>query len=513
MPATIPENRQRRPAAGNPPDARIRSVPLPDHRGPLIAPDIAPERSNETAWAELDHEEVIRALEVRERFLTTILGSLESFFTIDAQWHCRFVNEVGVVLAGGGADELLGRDVREVLSAEVCRQLDIAMRERAGVSFQARAARDDAQVYDVNAYPLTDGGLAVYIRDVARAGPERAARAAAEQRYQELVESVNSAIVRWSSDGKLTYFNEHAERLFGWRADEVLGRHVDFLLPDPDEQAEDFSHLAADIVAQPERYASNVNENVRKDGSRLWIAWTNRALVDESGEVVGVLAVGNDITELLEAQAALRERDEERIAQQERNRLARELHDSVTQALFAATMKAEALTLAGDSLSPRDLRAVEDVWRLTRGALAQMRTMLLELRGERLEEVPIHQLLRQLTEAAESRSSVNVLLTIRGDAPLPPEPHVAVYRVVQEALTNVTRHARASTAWVDLDLGAASVHLLVGDDGCGFDPSAVEAGHVGLKSMRERAAQVEAELDIVTQPGRGTVVTLDWRGG
>ena len=106
-------------------------------------------------------------------------------------------------------------------------------------------------------------------------------------------------------------------------------------------------------------------------------------------------------------------------AEEERSRLARDLHDSVTQALFAATLKAEALTLADDSLPGGTAQVADEVRRLNRGALAQMRTLLLELRGDPLEDVPIGQLLRHLIEAAEGRSSVEIQLTVRGDAPAP----------------------------------------------------------------------------------------------
>jgi len=476
-------------------------------------PDVVPESRAERV-SELDRDEVIRALQARERFLTGIMGSLESFFTIDAQWRCTFANEAGVALLGVAEKEILGRDVRELLPdnlrEEVCAQLDLGMSGRRAVTLRSKDSRHGPPMHEATAYPLSDGGLAVYIRDVTRLELAEADAVEAERRYEELVENVNSAILRWTRDGSLTFFNKYAEHLFGWRADEVRGRHVSFLLPESDEGGEGLSGLAEDIVAHPDRYENNVNENVCKDGSRLWMAWTNRALLDERGEIREVLAVGNDVTELLAAQAALREREEERIAQEERNRLARDLHDSVTQALFAATMKAEALTLGTDALSAENVQAVEDVRRLNRGALAQMRTLLLELRGDPLEEVPLQQLLRQLAEAAEARSSATVLLTIRGDGKLPPDLHVAVYRITQEALTNVTRHAKASKAWVDLDLKPGEVHLVVGDDGRGFDPSTVGTAHLGLKSMRERAALVGAELDILSTSNAGTVVTLGW---
>jgi signal transduction histidine kinase len=87
---------------------------------------------------------------------------------------------------------------------------------------------------------------------------------------------------------------------------------------------------------------------------------------------------------------------------------------------------------------------------------------------------------------------------------------VASYRIVQEALNNVTRHAAASEAWVELDVGPDSVRLVVGDDGCGFEPSACDPTHMGLRSMRERAEQTGAQFEIVTRPGGGTLITVGW---
>ena len=218
-------------------------------------------------------------------------------------------------------------------------------------------------------------------------------------------------------------------------------------------------------------------------------------------------AVAIENARFYEAETAAQMR---RAAEEERNRLARDLHDSVTQALFAATLKAEALTMTDDPLPGGASRVADEVRRLNRGALAQMRTLLLELRGEPLEGVPIGQLLRHLIEAAEGRSSARIQLAIRGDAQLPPRLHVAIYRITQEALNNVTRHARASKAWVDLDAEPGRVHLTVRDDGCGFEPSACDATHMGLTSMRERSEEAGARFEIVTQPGGGTTIVADW---
>jgi PAS domain S-box-containing protein len=221
--------------------------------------------------------------------------------------------------------------------------------------------------------------------------------------------------------------------------------------------------------------------------------------------------VADDVTERRRAQRALRESELAAAAQEEKSRLARDLHDSVTQALFAASLKAEALTIAEDT-SPEIDEAVHEVRRLTGGALAQMRAMLLELRGEPLENVPLRQLLRNVVEATESRTRTSVELTVEESETLPADLHVALYRIAQEALNNVVRHARAQNVWVDLYAGPSSVRLTVRDDGLGFEPAApIGLTHLGLRSMRERAAEVGADFGLVTAAGRGTEIVVEWR--
>ncbi|MGE5412924.1 MAG: PAS domain S-box protein [Syntrophomonadaceae bacterium] len=717
---------------------------------------------------QLESSQLIDAVRVREQFLEDILGSLESFVTVDQDWRFTFANRTAAKLIGKLPDELLGQSLLELTPTGALEQasapLQQAMSERLSVEFEVGSLARGS-VYHGQAYPLADGGLAIYIRDVTAMMRSQEERAQAEERYRELVQNVNSAILRWSSDGTLTFFNEYAERLFGWRSEEVVGRHVSILLPEADDK-DGRTDLAEKLVKDPDRYTTHVNENARKDGSRLWMAWTNHAARDDEGAVREMLAVGTDITELVQAQSALRESEErfraladqspfliwvtdaagdvefvnrtyleffdvseediagagwtplvhpddrdryvgeflaatreqrpfacearvksgsgewrwidshgvprfsasgeflgmvgsspdvtdrkriehalrdneallrtvldhsrdginmldlktgryvfmnpaqvlltgftteeingisaeeaygrvhpddrevsvaqqqrvaagedvdepveyrwkvkdgeyrwfsdrrkivrdeegdpvalvgisrditeqkrtetalrqsegEKAAQRERSRLARELHDSVTQALFAATMKSEALTLDGE-LPARSADTVEEVRRLTRGALAQMRTLLLELRADPLEEIPIQQLLRHLVEATESRVRTVIRLSVNEPATLPGALHVPIYRIVQEALNNVARHAAAAHAWVVLDVRPSDVRLVVGDDGRGFDPDAVDPSHLGLRSMRERAEEAGARLCLETSVGGGTQLTVDW---
>jgi signal transduction histidine kinase len=132
-----------------------------------------------------------------------------------------------------------------------------------------------------------------------------------------------------------------------------------------------------------------------------------------------------------------------------------------------------------------------------------------ELRPNALVEVPLATLLRQLTEAMVSRARIDIQLSAEGERKLPPDVQVGLYRIAQEALNNVVKHAKASHAVVTLRLGD-TVRLTVSDDGAGFDPGAVTADHLGLHIMRERAEAIGAQLSVYSEPGEGTQVLVLW---
>lgn len=226
-------------------------------------------------------------------------------------------------------------------------------------------------------------------------------------------------------------------------------------------------------------------------------------------EDISIATTFGDQVALAVENARLRERVVRTAAAAERTRLARELHDSVTQSLFAASLKADVVAETSVATTPRLAQALEDLQRLTRGALAEMRTMLLEMRPDALVRAPLGELLRHLAEAAQSRARIAVDLSVSSRRPLPEEVHVTFYRVAQEALNNVVRHAAASSVRIELIVAETAV-LTVTDDGEGFDPALVSPERLGIVSMRERAAAVGADFTIETAPGRGTVVTLEW---
>lgn len=127
-----------------------------------------------------------------------------------------------------------------------------------------------------------------------------------ERQYRELVQNANSAILRWKHDGTVTFFNEFAQAFFGYRPEEIVGQPVSLLLPPTDSTGGDLSLLVQNILEHPDQFVNVVNENVRRDGRRAWIAWTNTPVYAENGEVTEILAVGSDVTELKRMEDDLR---------------------------------------------------------------------------------------------------------------------------------------------------------------------------------------------------------------
>jgi PAS domain S-box-containing protein len=207
----------------------------------------------------------------------------------------------------------------------------------------------------------------------------------------------------------------------------------------------------------------------------------------------------------------LRDQIQRAAASAERGRLARDLHDAVTQTLFSASLIAEAMPRVWERQPEQGRNGLDELQRLTKGALAEMRTLLVELRPAALTEKPLDVLLRQLTEATTSRTRVPVALAVEGDISLESGLQVALYRIAQEALNNIAKHARASQASVELFCEAGRGTLRVSDDGCGFDVNNVLPDRLGMGVMRERAEGAGATLRVRSQPGDGTQVIVNWQ--
>ena len=231
---------------------------------------------------------------------------------------------------------------------------------------------------------------------------------------------------------------------------------------------------------------------------------------DFSAEEINLAVTFADQAALAIENARLQSQVEQAAILAERNRLARELHDSVTQTLFSASLIAEVLPRLWQRRIDEGRRRSEELRQLTRGALAEMRTLLLELRPSRLTEVSLHELLRQLAEAVNGRARVPVTLELGREVSLLPDVQIAFYRTAQEALNNVAKHAQASQVEINLETLPNEIILKIRDNGRGFDFDSIRPNSLGLSIMRERAEAIGADLRVCTQIGQGTEVLLSW---
>jgi PAS domain S-box-containing protein len=200
-------------------------------------------------------------------------------------------------------------------------------------------------------------------------------------------------------------------------------------------------------------------------------------------------------------------------ALEERHRIARDLHDSVSQSLFSLTLhtRTAELALARAGLDAEsDLgRPLQQVSELTRGALAEMRALIFELRPGALAEEGLGAALGKHSAAVTAREGLEISVQVPDERlPLAIEQEEHLYRLAQEGLHNTVKHAEASHAWVEIGAGDAEVVLTLRDDGVGFDPAEPHPGHFGLETMRERASRIGAELSLESAPGAGTKVQV-----
>jgi signal transduction histidine kinase len=195
---------------------------------------------------------------------------------------------------------------------------------------------------------------------------------------------------------------------------------------------------------------------------------------------------------------------------EERNRLARDLHDAVSQTLFSTSLIAEVVPSLWEKNQDEGRRRLEEVRQLTKGALAEMRMLLLELRPAALLDTELEVLLRQLAESITGRARIPVEVKVKGQCTVSPDVKVALYRIAQEALNNVAKHAGAREVKVNLLCKPDKVTLKITDDGKGFDMSRVPSDSLGVGIMRERARDIGASLSVQSWLSHGTEIMVVW---
>lgn len=219
------------------------------------------------------------------------------------------------------------------------------------------------------------------------------------------------------------------------------------------------------------------------------------------------MTLGTQVSLAIE-NARLRSQEKEVAVAAERNRLAKDLHDAVTQTLFSATLIADVLPRLWERNQDEAKKRLEELRLLTRGALAEMRTLLLELRPSSIDDASFPELLKQLCDALNGRLRIPVNLQITGNPNLTPECKINFYRIAQEAMNNIAKHADATEVLVKYWVDENTIHLFIQDNGKGWDGTTAPSNHLGFNIMKERASSINAELEISSEIGIGTKIDL-----
>lgn len=357
------------------------------------------------------------------------------------------------------------------------------------------------------------------------AAAQASARAERQIRFQAaLLDQVRNAVIATDMERTFIYWNRHAEVLYQWRAAEVLGRKsTAFNIPEGGEET------ARQVLLEAERtghWEGDMNLR-RKDGSLFPAHVVVALLRDVKGKPCGFVGVSQDISERKRAEAE-RERLHREVAanqellavlsrrlieeqEQERRHFARELHDEIGQVLTSVHLNLDALR---SHVQPAGLPRLEESMQVVEQAIEQVRNLSLDLRPSALDLLGLGPTLRAYLNRLAAQAGIAVEFTSNlGEQRLPPTLETVCFRVVQEAFTNVLRHARAAHCWVELAVHGTEVQIGIRDDGTGFDVAAarkraLRGESFGLLSLLERVQLFGGTIAIDSTPGRGTAIRV-----
>jgi PAS domain S-box-containing protein len=412
-------------------------------------------------------------------------------------------------------------------------------------------------VYSVRAFPLSNNFLGVVFEDVTdRKKAERTLRDR-EERFRLLIEGVQEyAIFQLDPVGNVVSWNAGAQRLKGYDSTEIIGKHFSVFYPQ-----EDISNdKPGEILARAAQFSKTEDEGwrIRKDGSRFWANVVVTALRDPKGNLIGFAKLTRDATERREKAEALtkanellelrvaqrtavltrvnlemrteiaeRQRAEEELTksrdqlrelaarlqsvrEEERKSIAREIHDELGQACTAIKMD---LVLIGHKLGKRQTRLrakVDSAIRLVDSTIAGLRRIAFELRPRTLDDLGLPAALESQAGEFATRTGIQCSVSLpREPLTLDADLSTVIFRIFQESLTNVARHAHATEVEANLKHENGRLIFQVRDNGTGFDPEVAKASKsLGLIGMQERALLLNGDFKTESEPGTGTTVTL-----
>ena len=464
-----------------------------------------------------------------ERYRRIVETAAEGIWTIDFSGRTSYINPRGAAILGYDIEEMLGRSPLDFTFPE---DVSLGMR-RLGMRNQGvgeegdhRMRRKDGREVFVHTFttPILGeqgeyrGALAMFtdITDRKRAYD-------ALRRFSTIVEQSNEAIISETLDGEILSWNAAATRIFGYASDEMIGKNISLLIP-PERQGE--SRRILESIRRGELVEQHTTVRRRKDGQEIDVSQSVSLIRDTGNAITGASIIVRDITEEkrlreeLDAVAQRRAEDLRRFAfsvqqaqEEERRRISRELHDDLGQRLTGLKLKIEVLGEDVPECAVIVTEGLEQVKKGINALLMEVRRISSNLRPSVLDDFGMVAAVRLLCKEFEGSSKIGV--RFRGSAVRcgNKDAEIALYRIVQEALSNVSRHAKARSVAVNLAQHGDRIRLVVEDDGRGVDLARRngngERKGLGLIGMNERMQLLGGSVQISSSPGHGMRVQVE----
>jgi PAS domain S-box-containing protein len=474
----------------------------------LIAPAI--ENSELYAQTKRAQEELRRS---EEQYRTLFEQSGEVIFLSSPEGHFLAVNQSAVELFGYARAELIQLDhndlwvypdeqarfIRKLHEQGSVKDLEIKLRKKDGTEMDCVITSSLSR--DNNGKVLASQCV---VRDFTERKRWEQALQESEQRFRYLVESAAAAFLVFNSEGRLIDVNQRACDMLGYTCQELLKLSVWDIRADQTEPTwpQLLENLVPGVPITVERLYK------RKDGTTFLVE-NCIGLMELRGESC-LVSITRDITERKHTEQMLLNQMRDLAVADERNRLARELHDSVAQSIYSLTLFSEtARHLLNQGNEERLEHYLIRLGQTSQQALKEMRLLVHELRPLQLENEGLVGALQHRLDAVERRAGIEPQLLLEGNVKLPPNHEYELYRVAQEALNNSLKHAAATSVTVRVAADGQRVQLEVQDNGKGFNPDTInDQGGMGLVNMRHRVEELGGTLTISSQLNEGTKVKV-----
>ena len=457
-----------------------------------------------------------RVLQSEQQFRLIFDQIPAAIWTTDKELRILSASGAGLTAVNLRAEDLVGKTVQGFLGTRNKQATPIAA-HLAAVKGEHRSYETNffGRIFTVDLQPLrgADGEITGVIA-VALDVTENKKIQVSISKLAAIVESSQDAIYGTTLSGYITSWNPGAEKLYGYSAGEVMGQHVSIIVPNAR------NHEPANVLDKVKRgEILKPFETVRrcKDGSLIDVSITVSAVKDAMGRVTGISAIAHDLSDRKRVEKELRKLSGRLLKMQdeERRNMARDLHDSVIQGLAAAVINLSML-MDTAQLLPQARVTLEETLKITEDAVREIRTFSYLLHPPLLDVMGIQSALRWYVEGYRKRSGISVELDLadEGQDRIALEMELALFRIVQEALTNVHRHSGGRRATISMKREAGDLTLTVSDDGHGMDAETLAkvrregaALGVGIAGMKERIRQLGGRLDI-SSGSQGTAVTV-----